>query len=404
MFFPSPCSAEGAQNEEEWGLQCKTQMSDMEGNDAKHTFLRLGKDGDLWQPYPCNIWPGGNLKEPYPRKKTCRFCGDVLDFITKQHKDLQKVQIGSRGTGLVLLADGAVKIFGKSVYTFDLSALSGRFFRDIAVGRYHMAAVTIEGSVLFGGDNMDGACDMPAYGVEAVSVACGMKHTAVLFKAHTLRIVGKNAHGQCDLPQGFTFQKILAYDRNTVALSGDGRAVVTMGHRAHITWCEKPVYDIANFGGETWMKDDDGWFLTTAKKRMPAYFETLVSKPFQLTCDQGKVSCFSLAGEKVFSTVVELPASVSSLRELFHSTNMQCTDVFLEGTKLRSSDVVQEDKLEHCILRCSCKPVKEVVEGVDLKGHTQTYSGRDVNDWYAVQWYATQYYAVQQYAVYNVEV
>ena len=148
-------------------------------------------------------------------------------------------------------------------------------FKDVGVGRYHMAAVPLNDDVLVsGGRNHEGQCQPPdlVQEVGASAVSCGMKHTAVLLLDGRVVIFGKGERGQTTVPAGFsTFLQVLAFDRVTLGLSADGRSLVRMGevHGPGVLWFWPPVREVILADQEEWMRDDEGWFhmLCTAQGR-----------------------------------------------------------------------------------------------------------------------------------------
>lgn len=133
--------------------------------------------------------------------------------------DVVAVGAGPHGSG-ALTSDGRLFIFGASFLQppADLPPVVA-----FAMGRYHVVALLLDGTVRVWGNNIGGVIPVPDDLTEIVAVAAGDVHCVAVRANGTVVAWGNNDLGQCSVPAGL--QNVVAVSagaRFSFALKADG--------------------------------------------------------------------------------------------------------------------------------------------------------------------------------------
>ena len=99
----------------------------------------------------------------------------------------------------------------------------------LAVGFYHTAGLTANGTAVAAGRNTEGQCDVSAWS-DLIAIDCGAYHTAALRRDGTVVATGRGTEGQCDVSGWTNVTAIACTDYNTLGLLADGSIVSTGYH------------------------------------------------------------------------------------------------------------------------------------------------------------------------------
>jgi len=95
---------------------------------------------------------------------------------------------------------------------------------QVAIGKSHVVAVSVDGTVFAGGDNSEYQCDV-SHWRDIVAVAAGESHTLGLREDGTVQVAGSNAFDQCDITHLTNVRAIYAFGHDSMCILSDGTAV-----------------------------------------------------------------------------------------------------------------------------------------------------------------------------------
>eukprot|EP01065_Artemidia_motanka_P006703 TRINITY_DN1327_c2_g1_i14.p1 TRINITY_DN1327_c2_g1~~TRINITY_DN1327_c2_g1_i14.p1 ORF type:complete len:382 (+),score=128.55 TRINITY_DN1327_c2_g1_i14:108-1148(+) len=152
-------------------------------------------------------------------------CGDIKGK-TSVPEELQG-RVAAVAVGfcfvVVVIEDGTAHHFGESMLPSEVD-LGGRAVVAASAGWTHYALVLEDGSVVCGGGNDKGQCDVPADLRDAVSCSCGYHFTVALRRDGTLSWWGRVPPNGCIAEAG-CIAAVAAYGSAAAAVTADGRLV-----------------------------------------------------------------------------------------------------------------------------------------------------------------------------------
>ncbi|MCL2199176.1 MAG: hypothetical protein FWB80_09660 [Defluviitaleaceae bacterium] len=95
---------------------------------------------------------------------------------------------------------------------------------QVAIGKKHVAAISADGTVFAGGDNLDFQCDVIGWS-DIVAVAAGEAHTLGLRVDGRVLATGTNVFDECDVGHLENVRSVYAFGHDTVCVMNDGTAV-----------------------------------------------------------------------------------------------------------------------------------------------------------------------------------
>ncbi|MDD2402116.1 MAG: stalk domain-containing protein [Clostridia bacterium] len=118
----------------------------------------------------------------------------------------------------------SILIFGSAeAVTLEEAQAYGK---KIAAGYWHNMSLKSDGTVVCGGENCDGQCDVPIGLSNVVAVAAGENHSVALKSNGTVVCWGENFYGQCDVPAGLNDVVAIAVGvEHSMALKSNGTVV-----------------------------------------------------------------------------------------------------------------------------------------------------------------------------------
>jgi hypothetical protein len=99
-------------------------------------------------------------------------------------------------------------------------------FFMVAAGSYHSLGLKFDGTIVAGGENGDGQCDVPAPNADFIAVSGGEWYSLGLKSDGSIVAWGANNYGQCDVPAPNTdFFMVAAGSYHSLGLKYDGTIV-----------------------------------------------------------------------------------------------------------------------------------------------------------------------------------
>ncbi|MCL2577301.1 MAG: hypothetical protein FWE27_04540 [Defluviitaleaceae bacterium] len=95
---------------------------------------------------------------------------------------------------------------------------------QVSIGKKHVAAISADGTVFAGGDNLDFQCDVVGW-KDIVAVAAGEAHTLGLRADGKVFATGSNAFDECDTANLTDVCAVYAFGNDSVCVLKDGTAV-----------------------------------------------------------------------------------------------------------------------------------------------------------------------------------
>ena len=98
--------------------------------------------------------------------------------------------------------------------------------QQLDIGRNHVVAVSVDGTVFAGGDNDFFQCDVGHFR-NIVQVAAGESHTLGLTTNGRVLTAGSNVFDECDVYDHKDIASVYAFGRDSVLVTKDGQAIAT---------------------------------------------------------------------------------------------------------------------------------------------------------------------------------
>ena len=226
--------------------------------------------------------------------------------------------------------DGQVVLSGVDKYRDNARSWSD--MAAISMGEYHVMGLTRFGTVRAVGDNQYGQCDVSGWN-NAVAVVAGGWHSVGLRADGTVCAVGLNDEGECNVSAWRDITKVVAGRRHTVGLKKDGTVVATglaNGGRLQVSkWTN--VVDVFAFNGQTAAVKADGTVVVAGARYRVDHWRDIV------TVSMGYEN---ILGLKKDGTVVYAGESHSNEHAVdgwtdivdIHAKNCHCVGLRADGT------------------------------------------------------------------------